>query len=51
MKHQDNEPLGNAFDVTWLTLVCVKLKEIKAGNRPMIQSQRQTPKKIGAVYG
>ncbi len=37
MKHQDDEPLGNAFDITWLTVVCIKLREIKAGNRPMIR--------------
>jgi hypothetical protein len=34
MKHQDDEPLGNAFDITWLTVVCIKLREIKAGKRP-----------------
>jgi hypothetical protein len=34
MKHQDDEPLGNAFDITWLTVVCIKLKEIKAGKKP-----------------
>jgi hypothetical protein len=34
MKHQDDEPLGNAFDITWLTIVCIKLKEIKEGKRP-----------------
>ena len=34
MKHQDDEPLGNAFDITWLTVVCIKLKEIKAGHEP-----------------
>ena len=34
MKHQDDEPLGNAFDITWLTVVCIKLKEIKAGHKP-----------------
>ena len=34
MPHQDDEPLGNAFDITWLTLVCVKLVEIKEGKRP-----------------
>jgi hypothetical protein len=34
MTHQDDEPLGNAFDITWLTVVCIKLKEIKAGKRP-----------------
>jgi len=45
MKHQDNEPLGNAFDITWLTLVCVKLKEIKAGNRPMIRVKGKPRKK------
>ena len=31
---QDDEPLGNAFDITWLTVVCIKLKEIKQGKRP-----------------
>jgi hypothetical protein len=34
MKHQDDEPLGNAFDITWLTVVCIKLREIKAGKKP-----------------
>jgi hypothetical protein len=34
MKHQDDEALGNAFDITWLTVVCIKLKEIKAGRKP-----------------
>ena len=33
MKHQDDEPLGNAFDITWLTVVCIKLKEIKSGKK------------------
>jgi hypothetical protein len=51
MKHQDDEPLGNAFDVTWLTVVCVKLKEVKAGNRPMIRVKGKPRKKIGARYG
>ena len=32
---QDAEPLGNAFDITWLTVVCIKLKEIKQGKKPM----------------
>ena len=47
MKHQDDEPLGNAFDVTWLTLVCVKLKEIKEGKRPQtrIHGQPKTQQK------
>lgn len=31
MKHRDDEPLGNAFDITWLTVVCIKLQEIKEG--------------------
>ncbi len=31
---QDNEPLGNAFDISWLTVVCIKLKEIKQGKKP-----------------
>ena len=34
MKHQDDEPLGNAFDITWLTIVCIKLQEIKEGRKP-----------------
>ena len=37
MKHQDDEPLGNAFDITWLTVVCIKLKEIKEGKRPRLR--------------
>lgn len=31
---QDAEPLGNAFDLTWLTVVCIKLKEFKQGKKP-----------------
>ncbi len=34
LKEQDEEPLGNAFDITWLTVVCIKLKEIKQGKKP-----------------
>lgn len=36
---QEAEPLGNAFDVTWLTVVCIKLKEIKQGRKPKIRIQ------------
>jgi hypothetical protein len=45
MKHQDDEPLGNAFDITWLTVVCIKLKEIKAGHTPQIRTKRRARKK------
>ena len=45
MKHQDDEALGNAFDITWLTVVCIKLKEIKAGKRP--RDRAKTGKKAG----
>ena len=37
MKHQDDEPLGNAFDITWLTVVCIKLKQIKEGKMPRLR--------------
>ena len=39
MKHQDDEPLGNAFDITWLTVVCIKLKEIKSGKTPRVRAK------------
>jgi hypothetical protein len=39
MKHQDDEPLGNAFDITWLTIVCIKLKEIRAGKKPHVRGK------------
>ena len=45
MNHQDDEPLGNAFDITWLTVVCIKLKEIKAGHTPQIRMKRKAGKK------
>ena len=45
MKDQDDEPLGNAFDITWLTVVCIKLKEIKAGNSPMIRTKAKPREK------
>jgi len=37
MSHQDDEPLGNAFDITWLTVVCIKLKEIQQGHKPHVR--------------
>ena len=37
MSHQDDEPLGNAFDITWLTVVCIKLKEMKQGKKPKVR--------------
>jgi hypothetical protein len=37
MKHQDDEPLGNAFDLTWLTVACIKLQEIRGGKRPRVR--------------
>ena len=37
MSHQDAEPLGNAFDITWLTVVCIKLKEMKQGKKPKVR--------------
>ena len=37
MKHQDDEPLGNAFDITWLTVVCIKLKVMKEGRKPRVR--------------
>ena len=37
MSHQDAEPLGNAFDITWLTVVCIKLKEMQQGKKPKVR--------------
>ncbi len=34
---QDAEPFGNAFDITWLTVVCIKLKEIRQGKKPKVR--------------
>jgi hypothetical protein len=34
---QDKQPLGNAFDITWLTVVCIKLKEMKQGKKPKLR--------------
>ena len=34
---QSAEPLGNAFDIAWLTVVCIKLKEIQQGKRPAVR--------------
>jgi hypothetical protein len=39
MKHQRDETLGNAFDITWLTVVCIKLKELKAGKKPRTRAK------------
>ena len=45
MAHQDDEVLGNAFDITWLTIVCVKLLEIKQGHRPKVRVHRDKDKR------
>src|SRR5471030_933606 len=37
ISHQDYEPLGNAFDITWLTVVCIKLKEMQQGKKPKVR--------------
>jgi hypothetical protein len=37
MSDQDAEPLGNAFDITWLTVVCIKLKEMQQGKKPKVR--------------
>lgn len=34
---QEEEALGNAFDITWLTVVCIKLKELKQGRKPKVR--------------
>ena len=39
MKHQDDELLGNAFDMTWLTVVCIKLRDIKGGKKPRTRAR------------
>jgi hypothetical protein len=42
MDHQDNEALGNAFDITWLTVVCIKLKAIREGKAPKLRAKSRT---------
>jgi hypothetical protein len=42
MDHQDNEALGNAFDITWLTVVCIKLKAIREGKTPKVRAKSHT---------
>ena len=36
-RDQEEEPLGNAFDIAWLTVVCIKLKEIQQGKKPQVR--------------
>ena len=36
-RDQEEEPLGNAFDIAWLTVVCIKLKEMKQGKTPKVR--------------
>lgn len=45
MKHQDDEALGNAFDITWLTVVCIKLKEIRANKSPRMRAKASGQKR------
>ena len=40
MEDQNDEPLGNAFDITWLTVVCIKLDEVKNGKSPNRRGKR-----------
>ncbi len=37
LKDQAEEPLGNAFDIAWLTVVCIKLKEFQQGKKPQVR--------------
>jgi hypothetical protein len=32
-----NKCIGNAFDLTWLTVACIKLKEIREGKMPRVR--------------
>lgn len=34
---QDSEAAGNAFDISWITVVCIKLKEMKQGKKPKVR--------------
>ena len=36
-KDQDSETAGNAFDISWITVVCIKLKEMKQGKKPKVR--------------
>ena len=36
-KSQDSEAAGNAFDISWITVVCIKLKEMKQGKKPKVR--------------
>jgi hypothetical protein len=46
MRHQNDEALGNAFDITWLTVVCIKLNEIKAGKTPRVRAKGRGKKAL-----
>ncbi len=37
LRDQAQEPLGNAFDIAWLTVVCIKLKEFQQGKKPKVR--------------
>lgn len=37
LRDQEQEPLGNAFDIAWLTVVCIKLKEFRQGKKPQVR--------------
>jgi hypothetical protein len=47
MPNQDDEALGNAFDIAWLTVVCIKLQEIKNGHRPQTRLRLNSESKSG----
>lgn len=34
---QETEASGNAFDISWLTVVCIKLKEMQQGKKPTVR--------------
>ena len=36
-KEQEKEPIGNAFDISWITVVCIKLKEIRQRKKPTVR--------------
>jgi hypothetical protein len=38
-KGMDGRDIVIALDITWLTVVCIKLKEMKSGRRPRVRAK------------
>jgi hypothetical protein len=51
MSHQDDEPLGNAFDITWLTVVLYQAQGNHPGHEPRVRIKALKARPQWSAFG